>query len=110
MNLLARYVVVNARRTSSSHPGGNATKTAVNAAQDNEKGRKIERAWQESLVKERTNFQQCGRKELAELQNLFKTKIKKKIYKIIYLSNSALNSNNLTYLPPAENRYKSAQT
>lgn len=54
-----------------------------NAAQDNEKGREIERAWQESLVKERTNFQQCGRKELAELQNLFKTKIKKKIYKII---------------------------
>lgn len=54
-----------------------------NAAQDIEKGREKERAWQESLVKERTNFQQCGRKELAELQNLFRTKIKKKIFKII---------------------------
>lgn len=50
-----------------------------NAAQDNEKGRQRERerAWQESLVKERTNFQQCGRKELTELQHLFKIKIKK---------------------------------
>lgn len=52
-----------------------------NAAQDNEKGREKERAWQESLVKERTNFQQCGRKELTELQNLFKTKIKRKYLK-----------------------------
>lgn len=39
-----------------------------NAAQDNEV-RERERAWQESQVKERTNFQQCGRKA-TELQFL----------------------------------------
>lgn len=79
-----------------------------NAAQDNEvRERERERAWQESQVKERTNFQQCGRKA-TELQFfiIYNKTCKHKYNTIQHWPNSALIFNQSLHCTFPKNRYK----